>query len=74
MSGPLPLSLCVITRDAAAQLADCLASVPFAGEIVIVDSGSEDDTVEVARRCGARVIAQPWLGYGAEEFRGRAGP
>jgi len=67
MSGPLPLSLCVITRDAARQIADCLASVPFAGEIVVVDSGSEDDTVEVARRCGARVVAQPWLGYGAQK-------
>ena len=67
MSGPLPLSLCVITRDAARQIADCLASVPFAGEIVIVDSGSKDDTVEVARRCGARVVAQPWLGFGAQK-------
>jgi len=67
MSGPLPLSLCVITRDAAREIAGCLASVPFAGEIVIVDSGSRDDTVEVARRCGARVIAQPWLGFGAQK-------
>jgi glycosyltransferase involved in cell wall biosynthesis len=67
MSGPLPLSLCVITRDAARQIAGCIASVPFADEIVVVDSGSDDDTVEVARRCGARVIAQPWLGYGAQK-------
>ena len=67
MSGPLPLSLCVITRDAARQIADCLASVPFAGEIVIVDSGSQDDTVEIARRCGARVVVQPWQGFGAQK-------
>src|SRR3954451_19904284 len=67
MSGPLPLSLCVITRDAAAQLAGCLASAPFAGEIVVVDSGSSDDTVEIARRCGARVVMQPWLGFGAQK-------
>jgi glycosyltransferase involved in cell wall biosynthesis len=67
MSGPLPLSLCVITRDAAAQLADCLASVPFAGEIVIVDSGSRDDTVEIARRSGARVLAREWTGFGAQK-------
>lgn len=67
MPGPLPLSLCVITRDAGGQLADCLASVPFAGEIVVVDSGSRDDTVEIARRCGARVIAQAWPGYGAQK-------
>jgi glycosyltransferase involved in cell wall biosynthesis len=67
MSGPLPISLCVITRDAAAQLADCLASVPFAGEIVIVDSGSRDDTVEIARRSGARVIEHEFAGFGAQK-------
>lgn len=67
MSGPLPLSLCVITRDAGSQLGACLASVPFASEIVVVDSGSGDDTVEIARRSGARVIAQTWLGYGAQK-------
>ena len=67
MSGQLPLSLCVITRDAAGQLAECLASAPFAGEIVVVDSGSSDDTVEIARRCGARVIVQPWLGFGPQK-------
>jgi glycosyltransferase involved in cell wall biosynthesis len=57
----------VITRDAAGQLADCLASAPFAGEIVVVDSGSRDDTVEIARRCGARVLLQPWLGFGPQK-------
>ena len=67
MSGPLPFSLCVITRDAAAQLDDCLASVPFAGEIVVVDSGSRDDTVEIARRRGARVVARAWPGFGAQK-------
>ena len=67
MSGPFPLSLCVITRDAAAQLAECLASVPFAAEIVVVDSGSRDDTVEIARRFGARVIEREWQGFGAQK-------
>jgi len=67
MSGPLPLSLCVITRDAAAQLAECLASASFAGEIVVVDSGSRDDTVEIARRFGARIIVREWTGFGAQK-------
>ena len=67
MSGPLPLSLCVITRDAGAELASCLASVPFAAEIVIVDSGSRDDTLEIARRFRARVIERPFAGFGAQK-------
>ena len=67
MSGSLPLSLCVITRDAAALIADCLASAPFVGDIVVVDSGSRDDTVEIARRRGARVIERPWMGFGAQK-------
>ena len=57
----------MITRDAAGQIADCLASAPFAAEIVVVDSGSSDDTVEIARRCGARVIVQPWQGFGPQK-------
>ncbi len=67
MSGPLPLSLCVITRDAAPLLADCLASAPFAAEIVVVDSGSRDDTVEIARRFRARVVDRPFAGFGAQK-------
>ena len=58
---------------------DCSPNVSrrrsFAGEIVVVDSGSRDDTVEIARRRGARVLVQPWRGFGAaEEFRRRARP
>lgn len=64
---PTPLTLCVITRDAAAEIATCLDSVPFAAEIVVVDSGSSDDTVEIARRHGARVVDQPWLGFGPQK-------
>jgi glycosyltransferase involved in cell wall biosynthesis len=67
MAEPLPLSLCVITRDAAGELADCLASARFAAEIVVVDSGSRDDTVEIARRFGARVIARDFAGFGAQK-------
>ena len=56
MPMPLPLSLVLITRDAAHELAACLASASFADEIVVVDSGSGDDTVAVARGAGARVV------------------
>ena len=64
---PLALSLVVITRDAGAQLAECLASVDFAAEKLVIDSGSEDDTVQIARGSGARVIAREWQGFGAQK-------
>lgn len=67
MAGTLPLSLVVITRDAAGSLADCLASAAFASDVVVVDSGSRDDTVEIARRFGARVIVERWRGYGPQK-------
>jgi glycosyltransferase involved in cell wall biosynthesis len=63
----LPLSVVVITLNAAAQLPDCLASVAFADEVVVVDSGSSDDTTQVAARYGARVIVKEWLGFGRQK-------
>lgn len=62
----LPLTLLVITHDEAANIARCLDSVPFAAEKVVVDSGSTDDTVAIARAHGARVVHQAWLGFGAQ--------
>lgn len=67
MAGTLPLSLVVITRDAAKELAECLASGAFASDVVVVDAGSRDDTVEIARRSGARVAVEPWRGFGPQK-------
>ncbi|TMH67817.1 MAG: glycosyltransferase family 2 protein [Betaproteobacteria bacterium] len=67
MSAKLPLSLVVITRDAAADIADCVASASFAADVLVVDSGSRDDTVELARRSGARVIEREWTGFGPQK-------
>jgi len=66
-SARAPLSAVLITRNAAAQLEPCLASLVFADEIVVVDSGSEDATREVAARRGARVIEHEWLGFGRQK-------
>lgn len=64
------LSLIVITKNEAHRLAACLASVPFAGEVVVVDSGSTDGTAELARRLGARVIeTADWPGFGPQKNR-----
>ncbi len=60
------VSACIIARDEAPSLPDCLASVAFCDEIVLVDSGSTDATTAIARAAGARVIEQPWLGFAAQ--------
>ncbi len=62
----LPVSLAVITRNEAASIGRCLDSVPFADDKLVVDCGSEDDTVAVARAHGARVVQQDWLGFGPQ--------
>ena len=67
MSARQALSVTIITRDAAHQIEACLASVSFAEEIVVVDSGSIDGTPEMAARLGARVVHQDWLGYGRQK-------
>src|SRR3990170_4919633 len=60
---PERLSAVIITRDAATLLPECLQSVRFADEILIVDSGSQDATRAIAKRHGARFLHQDWLAY-----------
>ena len=62
-----PFSVVIITFNAAQQLEACLQSVEFADEIVVVDSGSSDDTQAIALKHGARVIIQEWLGFGPQK-------
>jgi glycosyltransferase involved in cell wall biosynthesis len=64
---PEQLSAVIITCNAANQIEDCLKSVAFADEILVVDSGSSDATRQIAQRCGARVIHRDWLGYGRQK-------
>jgi tetratricopeptide (TPR) repeat protein len=63
----LRLSLCMIVRDEEQMLPRCLAAVAGAvDEIVLVDTGSNDDTIEIARSFGARVIEHEWSGSFAQ--------
>jgi len=58
--GPL-LSLCMIVRDSRRTLRACLESVkPWVDEMIVVDTGSQDDTKQIARSLGARVHEFPW--------------
>jgi glycosyltransferase involved in cell wall biosynthesis len=64
MKPVLPLSVAIITLNEAERLPRCLASVQgLAAEMVVVDSGSQDRTVDIAREAGARVEVEPWSGY-----------
>lgn len=61
------LSVTVITRDEARHIDACLASVAWADERLVVDSGSTDGTADLARARGARVIVRDWPGYAAQK-------
>ena len=63
----LPLSAVLITFNTGEQLAPCLRSLAFADEIVVVDSGSDDATRDVARQHGARVVDEAWRGFGPQK-------
>lgn len=56
-----------ITKNNAAHIAKCLDSLQFCDQRVIVDSGSTDDTVEIARQRGAEVVYHEWLGFGPQK-------
>jgi glycosyltransferase involved in cell wall biosynthesis len=68
---PAPrLSAVLIVRDEARDLPDCLASLAFCDEIVVVDSGSDDATVAIANAAGARVaVTADFPGFGAQKQR-----
>jgi glycosyltransferase involved in cell wall biosynthesis len=65
----LPLSVVIITKNEAANIARCLESVPFAAEKIVLDSGSQDTTVAVAKSHGAKVYCEEWRGFYRQRIR-----
>ena len=63
----LPITVAIIALNAAGQIEHCLASVSFADDVLVVDSGSTDGTVAIAERLGARVVHRDWLGFGRQK-------
>ena len=61
------LSVAIITQDEERNLARTLASVRFADEVIVVDSGSKDRTVEIAEAHGAKVFVREWPGFAAQK-------
>ncbi|WP_159677875.1 glycosyltransferase family 2 protein [Luteimonas sp. 9C] len=67
-AAPLPISGVVITKNEGDRIGRCLDSMRgLCAELIVVDSGSTDDTVAVATAHGARVVHQDWLGYAAQK-------
>lgn len=70
MSSPAsdpPISAVIITFNEADRIGDCLASLAFCAEIVVVDSGSTDDTRAIAEAAGARVLVRPFDGFRSQK-------
>ena len=63
----VPVSIVLITLNAAQSLEKCLQSCAWAKQIVVVDSGSQDDTLLIAQRYQAKIVQQDWLGFGRQK-------
>lgn len=64
------ISVCIICKNEESKIADCLTSVSWADEIVIVDSGSTDNTLEIAKKFTDKIfIEADWQGFGEQRRR-----
>ncbi|MHB8654224.1 MAG: glycosyltransferase family 2 protein [Terriglobia bacterium] len=61
------ISATIVAHNEANTIARAIHSLSCADEVIVVDSGSIDDTVEVARNCGARVLSHAWEGFAAQK-------
>ncbi len=63
----VPLSVAIITKNEEENLRACLQSVAFARQIVVVDSGSTDATLQIAAEFGCDIYKEDWLGFGPQK-------
>ncbi|MGE4127695.1 MAG: glycosyltransferase family 2 protein [Hyphomicrobiaceae bacterium] len=64
---PIPLSTLIRTKNHAGMIGQVIAAAgALGGEIVVIDSGSTDGTIEIAENAGARVVSNPWPGFGPQ--------
>ena len=63
------ISVILITKNEAANIRDCLQSVSWADEVIVVDSGSTDGTPQIAQEMGAKVYSHDWPGFGPQKNR-----
>jgi glycosyltransferase involved in cell wall biosynthesis len=61
------LSVVIISKNEDKFIADAVKSALFADEVLVLDSGSTDDTCAIAKECGAKVLYQDWLGFGMQK-------
>lgn len=64
--GSVPVTVLILTQNEELNIERCLASVGWADQVIVIDSGSSDRTVEFARASGSEVVNQAWLGFGAQ--------
>ncbi|MBC8523144.1 glycosyltransferase family 2 protein, partial [PVC group bacterium] len=71
MTPRLPISVFIIAKNEADRIPLAIASViDWVDEVIVIDSGSDDETVSVSESLGARVIFNEWEGYGPQKVFG----
>lgn len=65
-SDRVPCSVIIAAKDEAGEIADCIASVSWASEVIVVENDSTDDTVAIARANGAVVFSHPFTTIGCQ--------
>ena len=63
----IKLSIVIVAKNESKNIYECVRSAAFADEILVVDSGSTDETISLAKSAGARIIKKKWIGYGPQQ-------